>query len=280
MHLERASFDVPGAAARPSVTAFRMPEVGFRDEVTFGDAAAELVVHLADPCRFATDRLRAHVGRVYVLGPRAAPFRVRTGRSLAVVSVRMAGPDLARLLGVPLGRLVGRVLPLGDACPALARDVEGRIDGELASSARALSAWVARRLATSPEADPRAVEAIRAVGRWGGRASVERVARAGDVHPRTLERLFARWVGPSPKVAASIVRARSALRALLAGAEAPSGIAVESGYADQAHMIRDIGRFMGASPRRVLARPRWGLLSVAPAEALSALARAAAPSPA
>ncbi|MEM1415353.1 MAG: helix-turn-helix domain-containing protein [Myxococcota bacterium] len=267
MPIDFASPSVPDAVLAPELAILDIPDAPFTDETTFGDAAGSLVVHLGPPCRFEGDAPRPS-GTAYVLGPRATPFALRTSRRIETLMLRLAAPDLARLLDLRPAELHGRAFPLDDARPDLAREVEARLSADLRESARALSTWLTARLRRAPPVDARVAEALRTLHRRGGAMRVDALGRHLRLHPRTLERLFRRHVGASPKLTAAILRARTAIRALGAGRRPASEVATGVGFADQAHMIRHIHRFAGAPPGELLCRPRLGLVSLVPAHVL------------
>jgi AraC-like DNA-binding protein len=97
------------------------------------------------------------------------------------------------------------------------------------------------------------------VPRWLGTArealaaggSTRDAARASDVHPVTLARRFRDCYGETPSAFRGRLRAGRAA-ALLVSADAPlADTAFASGYADQPHMTRDLGRRFGVSPMRL-----------------------------
>jgi AraC-like DNA-binding protein len=78
-------------------------------------------------------------------------------------------------------------------------------------------------------------------------------ARLG-VSARSLERLLAGRTRRSPLWWRSLARARRCARAL--AGEAPlATLAADHGYADQAHMTRDLRRWFGHAPARLRAMP-------------------------
>lgn len=85
---------------------------------------------------------------------------------------------------------------------------------------------------------------------------VEQVADALGVDVRTLQRLFRRHVGVSPKWVLSRYRLHEAA-ASLDRTPRPSlaTLAMELGYADQAHFTRDFTRVIGEPPRAWARRP-------------------------
>ena len=75
-----------------------------------------------------------------------------------------------------------------------------------------------------------------------------------DASERSLERLLSPRTGRGPLYWRNLARARRCARAL-AGAAPLAHLAAEHGYADQAHMTRDLQRWFGATPTRLRAMP-------------------------
>lgn len=94
-----------------------------------------------------------------------------------------------------------------------------------------------------------AYETLQLISAWDKPVRVSQVAKKVGVSERTLRRGFATAVGLCPKVLVRILRFQLAL-SLLRSQTAPklSYIALESGYADQAHMGREFQQFSGLTP--------------------------------
>ncbi len=143
--------------------------------------------------------------------------------------------------------------PLDALLPAkivagLLRDVTSAKD-ELAEIA-ALGAFFAAHL-LNRALDGRLGKALREVFARRGDVSIAELARRSGTHTRTLVRLFDHAVGLSPKRFARIVRLQAALRALPAGGSW-AGVALELGYCDQAHFIREVRELFGTTPREIM----------------------------
>jgi transcriptional regulator GlxA family with amidase domain len=101
---------------------------------------------------------------------------------------------------------------------------------------------------------------VRLVMRSRGSQRIDEIARVLGFTRRRLERVCARGLGIRPKLFARIVR----LNAVLAGLEAAEhasavDLALDAGYFDQAHLLRD---FRGLAGRRLRAgRDRDGELA-------------------
>lgn len=80
--------------------------------------------------------------------------------------------------------------------------------------------------------------------------SLASVARGLGLSPRSLQRRFREQGLPPPDQWRLLGRARRAA-GQLAGAAPLAEIAAECGFADQAHMTRELARWFGASPERL-----------------------------
>ncbi|HYJ08843.1 MAG TPA: helix-turn-helix transcriptional regulator [Polyangiaceae bacterium] len=96
-----------------------------------------------------------------------------------------------------------------------------------------------------------------------GNVPVAELARGVGVTERTLHRGFVEWVGASPKLLSRTLRSRAAVE-LACGTEALVEVAAELGYADQAHLSRELRELWGVTPagvRRRLAGPGGVVMS-------------------
>lgn len=93
--------------------------------------------------------------------------------------------------------------------------------------------------------------------RW--QPNVTTAARALGLSERSLERLLLGGTGRTPVYWKRLARLRRVARAL--SPEVPlAELAVDHGFADQAHMTREFRRWLGTTPTRVQACASWRLL--------------------
>lgn len=103
---------------------------------------------------------------------------------------------------------------------------------------------------------PRMDESIDLAGRVAARIAedrsvlrVEQIVSESGVPLRRLQRLFKEYVGVSPKWTIQRYRLLEAAERMAAGVElVGADLALELGYSDQAHFIRDFKRFVGKTP--------------------------------
>lgn len=147
----------------------------------------------------------------------------------------------------------------GDAlAPLLARLAAASDD---ASCVASFDAWIAARCATDGallSSDPLVRRTVDLLLDRDGQCRMASVARALGVHPRTIQRRFQSAVGLTPKAFAQIRRTQAVIRraAETDGAASPSWsrAAAEAGFADQAHLTRDVRRRTMMSPTRLRER--------------------------
>lgn len=160
---------------------------------------------------------------------------------------------------VPVCSLNDRAIGAGDffgpgAGPASDAVMAADGDGEMIARAADLVR------AAAPARDPVAEQVAGIVARITTDLEIRRVAQLSEVFgspARRLERLFAEYVGVSPKWV--IRRARLHEAALRADSGAPvdwAALAADLGYADQAHLTRDFTATLGVSPARYASSER------------------------
>ncbi|MBG6092542.1 helix-turn-helix domain-containing protein [Actinomadura viridis] len=197
-----------------------------------------LVFETPSPQVYGVDRnlfVRRLHGRGQVLGVkfRAGCFRPFTGRPVIALADR---------------RVPAREF-FGPAVDEVNRAVLGTTD--LDAMADLAEAFLRPRL---PAPDPAAEEVAAMAGRMTADPALFRVDDAAEmlhVSVRTLQRLFAEYVGASPKW----VLRRARLHEAAARADRGDGVdwaslAADLGYCDQSHLTRDFTAVVGVSPAR------------------------------
>ncbi len=98
--------------------------------------------------------------------------------------------------------------------------------------------------------DPRLRGALDLVIETGGNAAVQQLARRARTSSRHLSRLFAIWVGLTPKQLSRIVRFQQVMDSHAKRRSRDwARLAAEFHYADQSHLVRDVAAFAGLTPR-------------------------------
>ncbi len=224
-------------------------------EPALPDGSPELIINLGAPWEHhAADGRRTRQPAAFLVGQILGPMTVRPTGRIDLVAVRLEAhaaalitDDIATLTGrwVALDELRGGALAALPAALAEARGVEAQ---------RAVLDAMLRALAgAAPPVDALAGEAVRAIRASHGAAGIEPLARRLGVSTRTLQRRFAAATALTPKQLARIVRFQRVFAAWRDDPASLSRVAVESGYFDQSHLVRDFRDFAGAPPAGFLA---------------------------
>lgn len=204
-------------------------------------AADEASDHLVVPDG-CVDIIRSESGRIVVAGPDTAPRTVRLAAGARFAAVRFRPGAAPHVLGVPAHELRDSTVRLDDLWGAAAR----RITEEAASDdpARVLQRVVAERLRRAGPPDPAVAVTARALS--GGR-SVAATADLLGVSDRQLRRRCLTAFGYGPKTLQRILRFQRALALARRGVPLAE-VACAAGYADQAHMAREVRELAGVPP--------------------------------
>jgi AraC-like DNA-binding protein len=189
-------------------------------------------------------------GRAWVTGAREAPARYTHERPTQLLGVNLLPGTAPDLLGVSAAALAREWQPLGEVVGAGAEELIAQVGARATLDGRiaVLEAFLLARVAAST-GEPRVTAAIRAIVEGEGDVRVPEVGAAAGASPRNLGRLFDAWVGLSPKRFARVVRAQAALRRLTDEPEVDLAmLAAELGFADQAHLTRELQALVGLAP--------------------------------
>jgi AraC-like DNA-binding protein len=183
-------------------------------------------------------------GGLTVAGPDTRPRVVTLESASRVVGTRLRAGTAGAILGLPASELCD-VSP--DAAEVLGRDVAAALLEELAGGTDPQALLLRAVQLRGAELDPLVGAAVVALGR--PRARVGPVASELGVSARQLHRRISDAVGYGPKMLQRVLR----FRRLQALPPAPLvELALDAGYADQAHMTAEVTHLAGLSPVRFL----------------------------
>ncbi len=196
-------------------------------------------------------------GELTVAGPDVSVAISSVTRDGAVVGVRFRPGAAQTWLGLPMSEIVDSRIALDSFWGARARELARMIGDETTISARmrALERSLCRMvpdLAPPPPDMGFVFNALRTESAGPGMAIIlDRL----DVSPRTLRRRCEAAFGYGPKTLDRILRFQRFLK-LARQEEAPrlATLAFAAGYADQAHLTREVRRLSGFSPAVLLSQ--------------------------
>jgi len=233
MYRERAAAGIRGAVLWHSVA------TGIRPARVLPDGCLDLLWSSRAGLLVAGPDRTAHLS-ASVPGERWVGLRLPPG----------VGPAV---FGVPADELRDRRTPLADLWGRAAAGAADRVEAarETAEGVGAVLEQVALvRLRAAGGPDPLGA---RVAARLAAGAGVAATAAEVGLSPRALHRRSQALFGYGPKTLARILRMRRALDLARAGTPLAE-VAALAGYADQAHLTRDVTELAGVPPTRLLTR--------------------------
>jgi AraC-like DNA-binding protein len=193
-------------------------------------------------------------GFLHVAGPDLTAATPIFKPSTTIVGVRFQPGAAKSWLGLPMSEIVGLQVDLGDLWGAVAREVSEKMEDALSTEQRAaiLQRELVRFLSDKeePARDVSAVFGLMQQGTAAPRATITEILDRLDMSPRTLRRRSHEHFGYGPKTLDRILRFQRLLALANRSPDSPlAGMAYEVGYADQAHMSREVRELTGLSAR-------------------------------
>lgn len=190
-------------------------------------------------------------GRPRLLGPLTGPVVEVVAAHTTIVGVRFrpgAAPPLPAVLDDLVDQRLGLAELWGDSVDRIVEAVAGAATPERALVR--LQVHLLRQLRAAVRTDPLVHEAVQVLMPWHP-VDIGALATHLALSASQLRRRCLHAVGVSPKVLQRILRFQGFLALAQAGATASgrggadgvAGLAVDAGYADQAHLSRECSRF-------------------------------------
>ncbi len=206
--------------------------------------------------------LRRDVPAVALFGPLPHyRYDLEIPGQLRTFSIRLQPAAAGQLFGLDPVSLIDNLVPI-TLPPGLFAELAAAPDW--AAMARMVDVWLGELARGKHGKDPVATAASELRERHG-QAGIQELADAAEVSLRQFQRRFRALTGLSPKLYARICRISHAVhRKQLSPDAAWTALALETGYSDQSHFIRDFKALTGVLPKNFLRdqtpierHPRW-----------------------
>lgn len=225
-------------------------------ETVVADGYPELIVHFRSP--FAEVDCAGQLQEqplAVACGQLTRPLLLQNSLDAGMIGIRFQPSGMAPFLSTSMQHLTDARVTAED----LFADIDQLIDGvaESANDAERIAAcnrFLLRSLDRHRE-NLSVRRALEVISRTRGRISVDALATLMGKSRRSLELAFQSEVGTSPKMYCRITRFRQLVDAMSEDGQSMNWvqIALDSGFFDQSHLIRDFRRFAGTSPTAFLA---------------------------
>lgn len=210
----------------------------------FSDANTDLFMNLGN----TKENFAGYMpGRMYLRGPATSAHFCNCLPSSVYIGIRFKPGGLPLFYHVSLPCLVDQAKEFHDRKLALILDVDEFLP-------KRLDEYFLKNI----KLDSSSIAITEAVYLNKGRISVDLLAKASNVSNRTLERYFFTNMGIGPKEFINIVRFKHLILALQNySTKEFAGIALEMGFYDQSHFIKEIKKRGGVLPTSIFPIPEF-----------------------
>lgn len=221
------------------------------------DGCCEWIVHVGQPPSMAAGEDWVRQPREFLFGQLSAPLQLHADRGMALLAVRFHPHAVAPLLRVGGSALLAQPLELAQLDHRLRRFTAGDAHESVDAACAAMLALLRRLARNARSVDPLVQEAMHCVESAPSQR-VSGLSRQLLVSPRTLERRFLHGTGLGVKAYLRIRRMQQSLQQLSRPHASAADVAHALGYADQAHLTRELIALAGVRPRDVIEDARHG----------------------
>lgn len=205
------------------------------------DGCMDIIINLDNPA----DHFIMGISNRFTGFPLPVPFHY-TG-------IRFRPAMFPQLFRIDAATLSNRVTDLQLVLPQMASFLRNRLYSGMQAAAlySLLDNFLLQQIAGIHfRPDNRLYEAIALILQYGGNIAIEKELAQG-ISPRQLRRLFATYIGDTPKTFSKIVRFQQLLQANPSGHNLRRDkLYFDAGYYDQAHFIKEFRQFYGLTPRQ------------------------------
>ena len=187
--------------------------------------------------------------RNFLVGQMTGPIVISPTGRVELMGIRFHPGGTLPFMRVPLHEITDQVVEVGSLSSKLERDLM-RVTASASSlpeKIRAVETLLTDYLINNKH-DSWLITLAGRIVESRGLVSVDQLANDAGVSSRQLERRFLREVGVGPKLLGRIIRFQQVFRAVEHCNAAWAEIAIECGYYDQAHLIRDFNQFAEQTP--------------------------------
>lgn len=222
-------------------------------QTIYPDGRCELLAELGVPLHFrgADGAVRADKALCFA-GQQLGPIRLQAVGPVHCIGIRLQAACGGLVAGARLPELRDQAPDLHTLDTAFARVFHAAARASI-DSASPEPLWALLRKRCSGFApDPLVEDAAGMLDAADGDLRIADLAKRLGVALRTLQARFLECVGMTPKEYARVRRLQALLRTLDAERSAIADAAARHGYSDQAHATRDLQRWTGTTPARLV----------------------------
>jgi AraC-like DNA-binding protein len=251
--MDYREFPPPAALTTYVSCAWRLRDASPGDaaRTIFPDGRCELIAHFGTPprCWDSIDGWHTQA-RTLFAAQRVTAVRLEAAGPVDCIGVRLQPAAGAAFFPGTVARLRDRVVDLAALDPRFSRAFAATARRFAPGEEAPLWTLLARRVA-GRAVDTRVAAAVARVESSAGRTRVDALAREASLSTRGFQNRFRAAVGLTPKEFARLTRLQATLRALDGSDASIAAVAADGGFADQAHVTRELRRATGHTPAKL-----------------------------
>jgi AraC-like DNA-binding protein len=226
-------------------------------EALIPDGCIELIFNLGTPYRrYDSDNNAALLKHSHLVGERDRYFLIEQTRAVHLIAARFKPGGLHPFVRFPIAEVTNQTIDLDLIFGSRIKELEAKLF-ETRNHQRKIDLLQQALLQQLKEPVSHAMTnaALKLIRQHHGNISVDALTRDLGVNYKYLERHFLQIVGLTPKMFARIARFQYVMQTLRYTAfHAWPSLALDCGYYDQAHFIKEFKAFTGATPSEFIAR--------------------------
>lgn len=218
--------------------------------VVFPDGCMELIFHYGTPFNRIYNNIPLLQEKSILVGQLSRPLRLQANGNAGVIGVRFHPWGLYPLVNMPLHKILNSEIAIKQVWGKHAAELEDKIGQINRDDAMdEIQQFLVRQMQVVPYHSEKLKEVILLLKKEHGNVRVDELAKMSNLSVRQFTRNFTHLVGLSPKVFSGILRFQAFFGQCEKQPDVHLGeLALQCGYYDQAHFIREFKQYTGMSP--------------------------------
>ena len=222
------------------------------------DGCVELILNCGDRFRETReDGSRENQPAHFVVGQMTQPILIAPTGKVRLLGIRFQPGGTIPFLKLPVSELCNQIVELDSLESTLHSELvdASTRSASLKDNIKVIETCLTRRVYNFA-GDDSLLNLTASVVRCRGIVKINQLASSAGISGRQLERRFLQQVGIAPKMFCRILRFQEVFRAVAENSTGWADVAIDCGYFDQAHLIRDFQEFAHQTPAALLANSK------------------------